>query len=179
MIQFMHSIDVLLSKFYNVQALQGDDAIYQKVLFILDIKREYAKLTFLIHSLEKENRQYDELLAKRQAIYDIYGIMGYNMFVNDNMSKLNILVYMYEHPNVRISHDLFDDNEYIYYDKECDCIKDEYNNIFESWEEGRNIYNGFYARTGSRWDYGWHLYDKDESEQRTDTYDNWFNAKES
>ena len=174
----MHSIDVLLSKFYSVQALQGDDAIYQKVLFILDIKREYNKLAFLSHSLEKENRQYDELLAKRQAIYEIYGAMGYNMAVNDNMSKLNILVYMYEHPSVRVSHDLFDTNEYIYYDKECDCIKDEYGNIFESWEEGRNIYNGFYVRTGSRWEYGWHLYDKEDAVQEpTKSDDNWFNNK--
>lgn len=154
----MHSIDVLFSKYYNVQSMTDVDAIYQKVLLILDLKKEYAKLTFLIHSLEKEHKQYDDIHQKRQAIFDIYEKMGYSCFISDNMSKLNILVYMYEHPFEKVTHDLFAPNEYLFYDKDCDCIRDEYNNIFESWEEGRNIYNGFYVRTEERWEYGWHLY---------------------
>ena len=154
----MHSLEILLSRFYAIQAMTDNSAIYQKLLLILELKKEYIKLSFLIHTLQKDHRQYDELLEKRQIIYDMYKEFDYTPFVNDNMSKLNILVYMYEHPFAKVTHDLFDKHEYIYYDSDYNCIRDEYENVFESWEEGRNIYNGFYSRTGEQWDYGWHLY---------------------
>ena len=155
----MHSIDILLSRFYTIQAMSDESAIYQKLLLILELKKEYLKLSFLIHTLEKDHRQYDEIYEKREAIYKIYEAFGYSPFVNDNMGKLSILVYMYEHPFEKVTHDLFDVNEYLYYDDKCNCICDENGNIFEPWEEGRNIYNGFYVRTGEQWEYGWHLYD--------------------
>ena len=47
-------------------------------------------------------------------------------------------------------------------------------------EEGRNIYNGFYVRTGSRWEYGWHLYNKEDAlHEPAKSDDNWFNNKRS
>lgn len=75
------------------------------------------------------------------------------------MTREAMIVFMQENPNVKITHFLFDSNEYIY-QKEDGDIYDECGYIFEDWHS--NIHIGLRMRTGGNWDDGWTVkFDKD------------------
>lgn len=135
----------------------GNQDLSNQIFTVLELRSEFTKLSFLIHSIKKESKKYDEVYHTREDIRKKLNSMGFNPKVTDNMTKLNILVYMYEHPFSKVTHDLFDVNEYIYYDDNTDCIRDEHNNIFETWDENSS-YNGFMMRTSEHWENNWRLY---------------------
>lgn len=57
-------------------------------------------------------------------------------------------------PNVKITHELFDSDEYIYGAK--GCVYDECGYLFEDWHSSYR--NGMRMRVGGSWEDGWSLY---------------------
>lgn len=134
--------------------------IIKTVKSILQMKQRLKNINILLYTIDKNERLYDNLYDEKLDILSALDECNYTGIISDNMSKLQILVYMYEHPYEKITHDSFNDYEYLYYDKTNDCIKDEHNNVFESWEcySKPYGYNGFLIRNTAKWDYGWKIY---------------------
>lgn len=68
------------------------------------------------------------------------------------MTRDEMIVFMEENPNVKITHTLFDSDEYIY-QKEDGKVYDENGYLFDDWYSDRN--NGVRMRTGGNWEDGW------------------------
>ena len=68
------------------------------------------------------------------------------------MSREDIIKFMNDNPNVKVTHFLFGPEEYIY-QKEDGKVYDENNYLFDDWHSERN--NGMRMRTGGSWDDGW------------------------
>ena len=63
-------------------------------------------------------------------------------------------------PNTKITHSLFDSNEYIY--GKDGLVFDENGLLFEDWtSDGPNKHNGIRMRIGGPWEYGWSFYNKE------------------
>jgi hypothetical protein len=137
-----------------------DTEIQENVLTVLKLRKELHRLSFLIHTMKKDSTKYDDVYNRQLEIRLILDKMGFKTGVSDNMSKLAIIVYMYEHPFEKITHKLFTTDEYLYYDINEDCIKDENQNVFETWVKEPCSYNGIMVRTEKHWEYGWKLYNE-------------------
>lgn len=75
------------------------------------------------------------------------------------MTREAIIIFMQENPNVKITHTLFDSNEYIYL-KEDGNVYDENDYLFEDWYSKRSM--GIRMRTGGSWEDGWSVkFDKE------------------
>ena len=75
------------------------------------------------------------------------------------MTRSNMIVFMRENPNVKITHWLFSSSEYIY-QKENGNVYDENGYLFEDWcSEGAMVHNGVRSRVGGEWDNGWTVMD--------------------
>lgn len=73
------------------------------------------------------------------------------------MDRSVMVVFMQENPNVKITHSLFSNNEYIY-QKEDGKVYDENGYLFEDWySEGIGQHNGIRMRIGGNWDDGWEV----------------------
>lgn len=72
--------------------------------------------------------------------------------------KRNIMIeFMKENPNVKFTHPLFSDDEYIY-QKENGNVYDENGYLFEDWySEGVGQHNGIRMRIGREWNDGWEV----------------------
>ena len=73
------------------------------------------------------------------------------------MSRDEMIKYMAENPSIKITHRLFDSNEFIY-QNEDGRIYDENGYLFEDWES--EYHNGIRMRTGKSWEHGWEPYSK-------------------
>lgn len=72
------------------------------------------------------------------------------------MSRDEMIKFMNENPNIKITHTLFDQNEYIYQKEKNGEVYDEDGNLFDDWHSGGiNKRNGVRMRTGGNWENGW------------------------
>lgn len=71
------------------------------------------------------------------------------------MTRSEMIAYIKANPYHKISHRLFDTDEYIYsgYDG---YVYDENGNLFEEWYEPYR-WNGIRLRTGNEWEDGWYV----------------------
>lgn len=72
------------------------------------------------------------------------------------MKRVEMIMFITTHPNVKITHTLFDDDEYIYF-AEDGCVYDERGSLFEDWRNARWARDGIRKRTGSQWEDGWEI----------------------
>lgn len=80
------------------------------------------------------------------------------------MKRAEMILFLRDHPNVKITHTSFDSDEYIY-SLENGCIYDENGYLFEDWTNARWSRDGIRSRTGGLWEDGWKI--KDEQEECT------------
>ena len=75
------------------------------------------------------------------------------------MTRDEMIIFIKEHPNVKITHWLFDEDEYIY-SKDDGKVYDENNYLFEDWlSYGPGAHNGIRMRYGDNWYDGWYTKD--------------------
>lgn len=127
---------------------------------ILYLRKKIMNLYLLSHTLPKESKKYDEIIEEKHEMYEAlkeYSLL-FNPTITASNSLLTILVWMYEHPYSKVTHSLFAENEFIFFDKEDNMIKDEAGHIFEDWDENSTSYNGIMMRaTDDVWLTGWKL----------------------
>ena len=70
------------------------------------------------------------------------------------MTRDEMMKFLRENPNVRITHFLFDPDEYII-SKENGLVYDENDYLFEDWTSQFSLWNGIRIRTGGLWENGW------------------------
>lgn len=70
------------------------------------------------------------------------------------MSRDEIIKVLQTQPHVKITHVLFDADEYLY-SKEDENVYDENGYLFESWEG--YAHNGMRMRQGGNWETGWSI----------------------
>lgn len=76
------------------------------------------------------------------------------------MDRSSMIELIKENPNVKITHWLFSDDEYIY-QKDNGKIYDENGYLFEDWySEGAGQHNGIRMRKGGSWETGWEIKEK-------------------
>lgn len=73
------------------------------------------------------------------------------------MTRDEMIVYMHNNPNVKITHRLFDSDEYIY-QKEDGRVYDENGYLFEDWKS--DYRDGIRMRNDGAWLTGWSIYNK-------------------
>lgn len=133
--------------------------IYIKFQEILKLTRRFDELSFLLHTLPYDHKQFDSFFREKASINKRLEELNYQPNT-DNMTMVNILVFMYTHPSVKVTHRLFEPNEYIYYDEEKDCILDEHGYVFEDWQD--DSYNGMINRgRNPEWNIDWTVYPED------------------
>lgn len=71
------------------------------------------------------------------------------------MTRDEMLKFIRNNPNVKIKHESFDKDEYLYYC--CGIVYDENEYVFEDFEAG-SFRNGLRIRIGDCWETGWSLY---------------------
>ena len=71
------------------------------------------------------------------------------------MTREDMIIFIKENPNVKITHFLFSSYEYIYL-KEDGKVYDESGYLFEDWRSNI-ISNGLRSRKGGNWDDGWEV----------------------
>lgn len=69
------------------------------------------------------------------------------------MTREAMIAFMEVNPNVKITHTLFDSEEYIY-QKEDGNVYDENGNLFDNWDSD-DRHNGVRMRIGGSWEDGW------------------------
>lgn len=135
-----------------------NNEIREQLSEVLYLRERLKDLRLLSHTLPKESKMYDEVISEKTEISNKLNDTGFSSTITTNSSLLTILVYMYEHPFIHISHNLFDEDEYIYYDNQESVIKDENGNVFEDWSEHSTSYNGIMIRYPQDvWKYGWYI----------------------
>ena len=75
----------------------------------------------------------------------------------ENLSRLDMLVLLTSKPHTKITHRLFDANEYIYLGDDG-LVHDESGRIFDDWDSPHLC--GLRERSGGVWETGWSRYDK-------------------
>lgn len=80
----------------------------------------------------------------------------YALINTNNMSRLELVIFLNFNPDIKISHWLFESGEYIWYDECKGVIKDKDNNIFEDWSS-ENECNGIRIRDTDSWLSGWYV----------------------
>lgn len=73
------------------------------------------------------------------------------------MTRTEMIGFIRENPNVKITHTLFSKDEYIY-SKEDGKVYEEHNYLFEDFVSERS--NGLRMRSGGLWEHGWSLYEE-------------------
>lgn len=73
------------------------------------------------------------------------------------MTRDEMIAFISEHPNVKITHPLFGSEEYLI-GKEDGNVYDEKGYLFEDWHSDRN--NGLRMRKGDIWEKGWMVKDR-------------------
>lgn len=68
------------------------------------------------------------------------------------MTRLEMMAVLTSRPNTKITHRLFDDNEYIYLGPDGK-VYDENGYLFDDWDTARH--NGVRMRKGNAWETGW------------------------
>jgi hypothetical protein len=124
---------------------------------ILYLRKKIMDLYLLSHTLPKESRKYDEVIEEKLEAYEMLKQFNITTTITASNSMLTILVWMYEHPYSKVTHPLFEENEFIFFDSEENVIKDEKGRIFEDWDEHSTSYNGMMIRTTEAWKTGWRL----------------------
>ena len=71
------------------------------------------------------------------------------------MTRDEMIEFLNKNPNVKVSHFLFDSDEYIY--QKNGYIYDESGYLFEDWFSERS--NGLRMRTEGLWEDGWYIKD--------------------
>lgn len=74
----------------------------------------------------------------------------------NTMTRLQMIKFIHENPNVRITHFLFSENEFIY-SVESGEVYDENGYLFEDWNWDCNR-DGIRMRQGGYWEDGWSLW---------------------
>lgn len=74
------------------------------------------------------------------------------------MTKSEIITYMKAHPGVKVTHWLFDKDEYLYGDSSGKIYTEE-GYLFE---DGSLAHNGMQLRTGNMWEEGWSILENKE-----------------
>lgn len=77
------------------------------------------------------------------------------------MTRAEILAYLRGNLYKRVTHRLFDPDEYLYAAEDGN-IYDENGYLFEDWDEGSFAHNGLRMRTGGPWETDWEIIDKAE-----------------
>lgn len=74
------------------------------------------------------------------------------------MTRDEMISFIKENPNIRISHYLFSPDEYIFA-LENENVYDDAGYLFEDWYSPNNItgYNGIRERIGGQWENGWYI----------------------
>ena len=135
-----------------------NNEIREQLSEMLYLRERLKDLRLLSHTLPKESKMYDEVITEKTEISKKLNDTGFSSTITKNSSLLSILVYMYEHPLIHITHNLFDEDEYIYYDDQDSVIKDENGSVFEDWSEHSTSYNGIMIRYPQDvWKYGWYI----------------------
>jgi hypothetical protein len=124
---------------------------------ILYLRKKIMDLYLLSHTLPKESRKYDEVIEEKVEAFEKLNQFNVNTTITASNSMLTILVWMYEHPYSKVTHPLFEKNEFIFFDSEENVIKDEKGRLFEDWDENSTSYNGIMIRTAEAWKTGWRL----------------------
>lgn len=74
------------------------------------------------------------------------------------MNRDDMIRFILDHPNIRITHCNFDSEEFIF-SKENGNIYDENGYLFEDWTSGGpGAHNGLRMRAGGNWENGWAVY---------------------
>ena len=68
------------------------------------------------------------------------------------MTRDEMIIFIKDHPNVKITHWLFDEDEYIY-SKDDGIVYDENGLLFEDWKS--DVYDGIRLRITGPWKDGW------------------------
>lgn len=81
---------------------------------------------------------------------------NYKLIDSSSMSRTEMIIFLKFNPNVKVTHWLFDSDEYIVYDEIT--IRDENNYLFEDWiSEGPGAHNGIRQRYSDNWLTGWYV----------------------
>lgn len=72
---------------------------------------------------------------------------------NQSMTRDEIIKILRSQPNVKVSHTLFEDDEYLY--MKGGQVYDENGYLFEDWYSP--THNGIRMRAGAAWDTGWYI----------------------
>lgn len=92
-------------------------------------------------------------------------ITDYKFFTKSYMYRDYMINFIKRFNYIPITHEYFDNDEYIYSDK--NIVKDENGYYFEDWGiDGSNIHNGIRMRSGGNWETGWKI----------KVFDNWYNT---
>lgn len=76
------------------------------------------------------------------------------------MTRDEMIRFILDYPNVKITHHLFSGDEYIYRKQNGQSIWDENNYLFEDWvSKGPGQHNGIRMRIGGNWEDGWSVAD--------------------
>ena len=89
-----------------------------------------------------------------ENISDFEDDTNYTIF----MSRDEMIDFIKSNPNIKITHDSFTSEEYIYSD-ESGKVYTEDGKLFEDWNSNEyQWHNGIRARAGESWESGWSLY---------------------
>lgn len=75
------------------------------------------------------------------------------------MTRSEMIEIIKTNPYLHITHDLFNEDEYIYSDVDG-LVYDENGYLFEDWGSETNMWsgrNGIRLRQGNMWENGWHV----------------------
>lgn len=82
--------------------------------------------------------------------------------VNKVMTRDEMIAFIKENPNIKIKHEYFSPDEYIY-SKENGDVYTEEGYLFEDWYNSKFTgHNGIRMRKGDGWETGWSLYKENE-----------------
>ena len=72
------------------------------------------------------------------------------------MTRDEMLEFIRKNPNVKVKHESFGKDEYLYYC--CGIVYDENEYVFEDFKPGFRC--GLQMRTGGSWETGWSIYEE-------------------
>lgn len=87
------------------------------------------------------------------------------------MKRAEMIMFLKAHPNVKITHPLFDSDEYIY-SSEDGCVYDERGSLFADWTNTRWSRDGIRCRTGEQWSDGWEIKEEQSNSENAGLEEN-------
>lgn len=94
------------------------------------------------------------------------------------MTRTEMIAFIKANPYVKITHFLFDSNEYIF-SAENGNVYEEHGYLFENWDSPTNMWsgaNGIRMRVGGKWDDGWRIKHESVSETGVHNVLSWLNS---